>query len=204
MLALAIIFAYVSSLIRIPFFSNLSLTIDISVVFLIPVIYISSLASSLLLASVLSLIHFIWNPSNWIGILFLTITNIFTILIFYLLNLILNKTKLRSKKAKWLVIWLLIVPISMFLYSAINGILITPLYWWWFKAVNTINFIEVANYYNSVSNLRAYLLFINDYWTGIFSLYSFFNLIKFVLIAFFAVPLLIFFQFNLFTKELFN
>ncbi len=203
MLALAIIFAYLSSLIRIPFFSSLSLTIDISIVFLIPVIYISSIGSALTLAVSLSLIHFIWNSTNWIGIIFLTIINIFTIIIFTFFNWLLNLTKLKTKKVKWLIIWILIIPIFMFIFSAINGILITPLYWWWFRAVKTVNFIEVAKYYNSNSNLRFFLLFINDYWTGIFSLYSLFNLIKFSLVAFFAIPLLIFFQNNLFTKKMF-
>ncbi|WP_417568644.1 MPN527 family putative ECF transporter permease subunit [Mycoplasma bradburyae] len=203
MLALAIIFAYFSSLIKIPFFSSLSLTIDISIVFLLPVIYISSLISALMLSLTLSLVHFIWNPSNWIGIIFLTIINVFVILIFCFLNWLFNKTNLKNKKIKWLIIWILIIPISMVLFSAINGILITPLYWWWFRAVKTINFIEIANYYNSTNNLRFFLLFIDDYWTGIFALYSFFNFAKFSLIAFFAIPLLIFFQHNLFTKNLF-
>ncbi|QMT98747.1 hypothetical protein H3143_01265 [Mycoplasma tullyi] len=204
MLALAIIFAYLSSLVKIPFFSSLSLTIDISIVFLIPVIYISSIYSAVALSITLSLIHFIWNASNWIGIIFLTIINIFTILIFAFLNWLLNKTKLKDKKVKWLVIWILIIPILMVLFSAINGILITPLYWWWFRAVRTINFIEVAKFYNSSPNLRFFLLFINDYWTGIFALFSLFNLIKFSLVAFFAIPMLTFFQNNLFTKKMFN
>lgn len=205
MLGLGIIFSYFSNWVKIPFFSQLSLTIDLSIIFIIPVIFLCSLAWALSNAAILSLLNFIWNGSNWIGIIFLLLVNLVTVLLFYLLYIIFNKTKIRNKKFKWLVIWVFVIILNTIIFTVLNGIIFTPLYWWWYaNGQFPLNFIEVQKIYNSTNYLQIYLLGIPDYWSGIWSLYTIFNLIKFILTAIFSIPVLIFFQINPLTKIFFN
>ncbi|WP_027123867.1 MPN527 family putative ECF transporter permease subunit [Mycoplasmoides pirum] len=207
MLGISTLFAFIGTFIKIPFFAQMSLDIDISIIFIIPIIFICSLKWALLSGFINAILHFAWNASNWIGILILLISNLLTILIFSFFKYIVEKNEnIKPKKTKWIYIWFLsIIFLTLFL-TILNGILFTPLYWWWISPglFTNINFIETSKIYNENPNLHIYLLGIPNYWAGIFGLYSFFNLIKFVLISLFSIPILIFFQKYSMTSNLFN
>lgn len=205
MISLATILSFVSSLIKIPFLAQLSLTIDISIICIIPLIFICSLSWANLSGVAIALLNFVWDAHNWIGILILLVANVVTTTLFYLLyKATLWSKKLAHTKRKWIIIWLLIIIINTLVFTILNGIIFTPLYWWWFAPNQfSLNFIEVEKIYNSNPYLHVYLLGIPDYWTGIFALYSILNLIKFTAVAFFSTPTLFYFQKYSLTANLF-
>ncbi|ADK87200.1 MPN527 family putative ECF transporter permease subunit [Mycoplasmoides pneumoniae] len=189
MLALALIASFVSHFISIPFLSALKLTIDISSVFLIACAFFVSYSWALVITVALSLCSFIWDGNNWIGILTLTIANFaivsFTRLYFHIFAQI---------KLRWLWVFSLATLSNTLLLTTLNGLLITPLYWYWFGYVPTANFVEVAKIYNKTPYFHFFLFGVPNYWVGIFALYSLFNVIKFTLVSLIGVPVMRAFQ----------
>lgn len=209
MTGLALLFSIASTFLKLPFFSQLSLTFDFSLVFYLPIIFVCSLSWALLSSLTVSILNFAWNASNWIGILFLICVNLFCLLVFTGIVKIINiHKKIRKKKIKWLISWIILIIFCIVFYSLINGLFFTPLYWWWYTGgqLFTPNFLEVQAIYNSnkIPGLHVYLLGINDYWTGIWSLYPLFNFIKFSASAFVSIPVMFYFQSDSFTAHLFN
>lgn len=189
MLALAIITSLISEFISIPFFSQLKLTFDISVVFLVACAFFVSLGWSLTITLASALTSFFWNTNNVIGVLTATLANLSTILFTRLYFCLFSK-----RRFCWIFVFLFTTLSNALLLTTLNGILITPLFWYYFGYVQTPNFLIVAEQYNKNTDFHFFFFGINNYWLGIFCLYSFFNLVKFGLVSCFGVPIMRSFQ----------
>ncbi len=206
MLSVSTLFAVIGTFARLPFFAQMSLDVDLSLVFIVPVIFVCSLAWALGCGVLNALIHFTWNPTNWIGILILMFSNVLVVFLFWVFAKALGRSKKRREtKTKWVYSWLLTILCASFAMSALNGILFTPLYWWWLAPglFNSISFVRVGEIYDADPNLHVYLLGIPNYWAGIFGLYGLFNVTKFAIVAFFSVPVLMFFKKHIVNAVLF-
>ena len=189
-LAIAILMSFVgNTYMPLTFLANY-LNLDISLVFIIPIIFACGLYWSNLAGIVAALFIFAWSfEGGWIGVVFNIVVNIAVVNLIYLLYFVfLKKFKLNFY------IKLLITFITMWFFliifcSFINGILFTPLYWQWYGYLKTPSFVDAEKLYNE--NPTIWLLYIPTYWAGIFGLYSSFNSLKFGIVFFILYPVLV-------------
>ncbi len=190
---LAIIFSILSNFFIVPFATWL--TIDLSPLFIVsiymfvknhPIIY--SVTSTI----GVSLFTFInVGLAGWVGVLINICSNL-TFLFMSIMFLKLFKKLFRNNKLYYLVSISFSCITTTFILTILNGILFTPLYWSYFINPRMISFIEAMNWYNE--NPSLYLLYIPNYWAGIFGLYISFNIIKFFICSFVLVNVAIVFQ----------
>lgn len=141
---------------------------------------------------IISLANFINSSAGWIGVMIVSLNNIFFITIF----LILKKILINNKHKYWkLLLVHIIASFATIMFNVLmNGLLYTPLYWYSFKIASSINFIQVQKEYEIKPNL--YLLNFKKYWAGVFVLYFSFNLIKYTVITFISFILIKVFEFK--------
>lgn len=216
LLALYIIFCYVgNTFFHLTFLANF-LNLDFSLVFLIILVFICKWQWWLFAGIVGGLANFLWaGVGGYVGVIFNIILNLTTLSFVFLMkhffiercvsnnklnqvtntvNDSLNHKKKSFKKIHGIELRILTICVITFIYSIIlncllNGILFTPLYMQLYHMTQSAWFIETAKEYNA--NPNALLLFIPDYWTGIFTLYSAFNAIKFGLVLSLSFVLLV-------------
>ncbi len=163
------------------------LTLDISIVFIIPIVFCCGIWWGLSAAIVQGLFTLIWSGAGgWIGSIILIVTNVIVIIILWEFE---RYCKIENRKIKWTVIYSLLVPIIMIILSALNGLLFTPLFWWFLGIIQTPSFVEASTFAAANNGVNVYLLGFNDYWKGIFALYCLFNFIKFSIVAVIMVPI---------------
>ncbi len=196
LLSLGILFSYLSNFFTLPFAPWL--TIDISPFFYIMIYFcirnVKGVIWTIFSILIGSVFNFIYNPySGWIGV----VINISSNLLFFVIILIFYKLisflKLKDK-IKYIIFNLLSIIVISLLLCLLNGLLFTPLYWYVFDVgnFNSFSYIEIMNWYNSEPNI--WLLYIPNYWTGIFGLYSAFNFIKFGIIGVLLISTLFIFN----------
>lgn len=182
-LSLAILTSFGTNFIKISFLGDF-LSLDISLVFIIPLIFICSYYWSILASTILSLFTFLWPGNIWIGVVFNLIANFTFVTLVWLFTKAFNKKIIANNSISLFINFSLSILISSIFFSFLNGILFQPLWWWFFKLTDTIFFVEVANKYNFGLIPHAFLLWIPDYWSGIFGLYISFNIFKFAIVSF--------------------
>ncbi|MGL4647154.1 MAG: MPN527 family putative ECF transporter permease subunit [Mycoplasmoidaceae bacterium] len=173
-LVLGILFSYASNFI--PFFAFGFLKIDISIIFFLVPISLVGYRSSIFIIIIIGITNIAWSTTAFIGPLILIISNIVFVTCYFLLNKI-----IKIKHAK-LINLIVATLVCSFIITLLNGIFFTPLFINFFTDVKTISFIEISNNYNNglwYDKLKFFLMFIPDYWGGIFALYIGFNLLKF-------------------------
>lgn len=214
LLALYIIFCYLgNTFFHLTFLSSF-LNLDFSLVFLILLVFICNWQRWLFSGIVGGLANFIWaGTGGYIGVIFNIVLNVTTLSFVFLMKCIFIPKNINGKfiKSKLFIdeqekikdsintknfgieLRILIICSITFVYSLItncllNGIIFTPLYMQYYLNMSAW-FIKTAKEYNA--NPNAFLLFIPDYWTGIFTLYSIFNSIKFGLVLTLSFLLLV-------------
>lgn len=181
-LALAILTSLGTNFIKISFLSDF-LSLDISLVFIIPLMFICSYYWATLASTILSLFTFLWPGNIWIGVVFNLIANfVFVTLVWFFVKVFQKKTIFNYSLTLILSLGLSVLISSIF-FSFLNGVIFQPLWWWFFKLTDTVFFVEVAKQYNFGVIPHAFLLWIPDYWSGIFGLYMAFNIFKFVIVS---------------------
>lgn len=173
-LSLGIIFNYVSTFI--PFFAFTFLNVDLSIVFVMLSFYLNGYWSAFFICFAIGFFGIFWSTSGIIGPIILIISNLCFITIYFMFSILIKK-----KKLEILNLINSILVNSIFL-AIVNGIIFTPIFLNIFTDIDNMNFIEIANKYNSgiwYEKLKIYFMFIPNYWMGIFSLYTSFNLFKF-------------------------
>ncbi|MGL5246036.1 MAG: MPN527 family putative ECF transporter permease subunit [Mycoplasmoidaceae bacterium] len=176
LLSLGVIFNYVSTFI--PFFAFAFLNVDLSVAFVLLAFSLYGYWSAFFMCFAIGLFSIAWSTTGIIGPMILIVSNLSFISIYFLISKL-----IKIKKIEILNVIISIIINAIFL-SIINGIIFTPIFLNMFTDIKTINFIEIANNYNSglwYEKLKIYFMFIPDYWLGIFSLYTSFNLFKFLI-----------------------
>lgn len=181
-LALAILTSFGTNFIKISFLGDF-LSLDISLVFIIPLIFTCSYYWACLGSIALSLFTFLWPGNIWIGVVFNVIANFTFVSLVWLFKHIFKKKKNINNSILLIINLSLSIIISSIFFTFLNGILFQPLWWWFFRVTDTIFFVEVAKQYNFGVIPHIYLLWIPDYWSGIFALYMAFNLFKFVIVS---------------------
>lgn len=193
-LAFYAIFAFFcNTYLPLPFLANF-LNLDISLVFLIPLVFICPIKWWISSSLISGFFNFLWASSGgWVGALFNVIVNFTTLLVFYFLNIFLLERKKNKKHfVFYLILSLIIALVVLVLFNCfINGIFFTPLYWWSFGIITSPSFLFAQQAYESYDSLKVWLLFIPNYWDGIMTLYSIFNSLKFGITFVLLFPLLI-------------
>ncbi|WP_412032330.1 MPN527 family putative ECF transporter permease subunit [Malacoplasma muris] len=176
-LAISILVSFATNYIKITFLGDF-LTLDLSLVFIVPIIFICNIFWALFAGIVCGLAAFIWMGTGlWVGPIFIIVINVIIILLVYLWYFIIFK-KIKKTSIKLSLTLLITLILLMFLGSLLNGLIFTPLYWWIYNVIPIPSFIEAEKWYQS-QGPNPYLIYINTYWNGIFGLYSAFNLLKF-------------------------
>lgn len=196
LLAASILISFISNFIKISFLGDF-LTLDLSLVFIIPLIFICNVYWSLLSGVICGLFSFAWSAGLWIGPLLNITVNILTILLVYLFyfkvfriikNKQIKKTIVNNKVVfnlnnyfyfyiKLIITLLLTLIITTLVMAFLNGIVFTPLYWWAYNLLDSPSFV-IANKWYKDNGPNLYLLYLPDYWSGIFGLYTSFNVFK--------------------------
>lgn len=193
MLGFYLIFAFFcNTYLPIPFLGGF-LNFDISLFFLIPLVFICSSKWWVSAGIIGGLMCFIWAGSGgWVGAIFNIVVNLLTLGSFFVLKIVfIDLTSKKFLVFKLLLILFLSLIIIIFINCLLNGLIFTPLYWWTYSIIKIPSFVEAENTYNSNDSLRVWLLFVPKYWDGIFALYSAFNLLKFGVISILMFPLLL-------------
>ncbi|MEG0879400.1 MAG: hypothetical protein RSE95_01900 [Malacoplasma sp.] len=182
-LALAILTSLGTNFVKIGFLADF-LSLDISLIFIIPLIFICSYYWAAFGAIVLSLFTFLWPGNIWIGVVFNLIVNITFVTLVWLFHKFINIKLISNKSLSLTINLVLSTLISSLFFTWLNGMLFQPL-WWWFYGLsnNSVSFVEVAKLYNLGIISNSLLLWIPNYWGGIFALYISFNLLKFTIIS---------------------
>lgn len=189
MLALNAIFSFVSNTyLPLPFLSSF-LTFDISLIFLVPIIFLCDKKWWIIASFGSGLFTFLWSGvGGWVGAIFNVIVNVCFSFLFFCSKKIYTKDNKLNKKS--FIFSLVVKLIIIILFNCLlNGFLFTPLYWWTFNVINSPNFLLAEKIYNSNESLRLYLFYMPNYWSGIFTLYSLFSLLKFGAIFLLSIPL---------------
>ncbi|MGL5591649.1 MAG: MPN527 family putative ECF transporter permease subunit [Mycoplasmoidaceae bacterium] len=176
LLSLGVVFNYISTFI--PFFAFTFLNVDLSVAFIMLAFSFYGYWSAFFMSVAIGLLSIAWSTTGIIGPIILIISNLSFISIYFLVSQL-----IKMKKLTMLNIFISIIINAVFL-AIINGMIFTPIFLNMFTDIKTINFIEIANNYNSglwYEKIKVYLMFIPDYWLGILSLYTSFNLFKFLI-----------------------
>ncbi len=196
---LAIIFSILSNFFIVPFATWL--TIDLSPLFIVaiyvfvrnhPIIYS---VTSTIGVSLFSFINV--GLAGWVGVLINLCSNLVYLLMSILFLKLFNKFFSNNKLYYLVSIGFSCITTTLIL-TILNGLLFTPLYWSYFVNPRMISFIEAMHWYNQ--NPSLYLLYIPNYWAGIFGLYVSFNIIKFFICSFVLINLSIVFQKSLSIK----
>lgn len=203
-LAIAILMSYIGNTYMPLSFLGNYLNLDISLVFIIPIIFACGLYWSNFAGIVAALFIFAWQGDGvWIGPVFNIVVNIVIVNLIYLLYFQCFKKINLSFYIKLLITFIVMWIFLIIFCSFINGILFTPLYWQYFGFIKTPSFIDAEKSYNQNPNI--YLLYIPTYWAGIFGLYSIFNGLKFGIVFVILYPVLVgLIKANVFDKYFFQ
>lgn len=207
LLSLYIIFAYIGNqFFRLAFLASF-LNLDISLIFLIPLVFICSARYWIFVGVVGGLANFLWQGTGgWVGSVYNVVLNLILLSFVHLLKFIFidlaiklrSKKTLRDKEAidykfsnKDFSVRIFLICLISFIFmilinSLLNGLLFTPLYISQYSK-EPPNFIEIQKKPNV---FIAYTLGITNYWAGIFALYSAFNAIKFGIVFSVVFPVL--------------
>ncbi len=163
------------------------LTLDISIIFIIPIVFCCGIWWGVSASIIQGFFTLIWSGAGgWIGSIILIITNLTVVFILWTFE---QYCQIKNRKLKWTIIYSLLVPILMIILSALNGLIFTPLYWWFLGIIDSPSFVEATYYASHTSGTNAYLLGFKNYWNGIFALYCLFNFIKFTIVALIMIPI---------------
>lgn len=211
MLALYIIFSWIGNqFFNLAFLASF-LNLDISLIFLIPLVFICNWRWWLFAAIVGGAADFLYAGAGaWIGAIYNIVLNVTTLSFIFLLkfwiidnNFFIKENNNQKNylniflkfESKAFIVCFISFLFSVFINCLLNGLIFTPLYMNLYLSYIFPNawFINVENIYNSSSGAEArwFLLFIPDYWTGIFALYSAFNAIKFGIVLILIYPILL-------------
>lgn len=185
---------FCNSYFPIPFLGSF-LNLDISLVFLIPIVFICKKEWWISSAIISGLFNFLWSGiGGWVGAIFNILVNIFTLTSFWIVKILIFKKD--GKEVKYLktkiLLSLFVCLILITLFNCIiNGFIFTPLYWWTFSIINQPSFILAQQAYESDESMKVWLLFFDNYWDGIFALYSAFNFLKFGVVFVILFPVII-------------
>lgn len=183
LLSISILLSFLTNFIKLSFLGSF-LTLDLSMVFIIPLIFICGFYSALFSSFVVGALSFFWSDGTWVG----TIVNIFVNVTVVIIIQIFSFLFLKKRNYIWfrlMIIFIFSLLIICAFISFFNAIFFQPLYWWVFGFLKTPSLIEAINKYNNNPNI--FLLFIDDYWKGTFTLYTIFNLIKFSIVFFITI-----------------
>lgn len=183
LLSVSLFTSFITNFIKISFLGSF-LTLDISLVFIIPLIFICGFYSSFFTSIIVGAFSIFWSDGSWVGTLVNIFVNIIVVLVISIFKLFLFK-KNKQILLKIIIMFVFSLPIICIIISFFNAILFQPLYWWVFGYIKTPSLIEAINKYNSSPNI--FLLFINDYWKGTFTLYTIFNSIKLFITFFISI-----------------
>lgn len=184
------------------------LSLDIALVFLIPLVFITKIRWWLFVAIVAGLATFAFGGnSGYIGPLFNVFVNVATLVCAWLLKktFLKNHQKLSKKsiRIRLFIICLLTFIIITFFNIIINGLLFTPLYFYYFSLIKTISFSEAeAEYVNKIK--PAFAIKLSTYWGMIFVIYGIFNVLKFGLVLSLVFSILILFYTTKFVTKYFT
>lgn len=180
LLSISLLLSFITNFIKISFLGSF-LTLDLSMVFIIPLIFICGFYSAFFSATIVGLFSFFWSDSSWVGALINIFVNIVVVIVIKVISIFI----LRKTNFVWIRL-IIVFTLSLFficlIVSFFNAIFFQPLYWWLFGYIQSPSFIEASNKYNSEPNI--FLLFIDEYWKGTFALYTIFNSIKFFIVFF--------------------
>ncbi|WGI36821.1 MPN527 family putative ECF transporter permease subunit [Mesomycoplasma lagogenitalium] len=176
MLSLALISLFISNYLIWPFGQYFGLKFDLSIIFILP-LFISIKKHYGLIAL---FIRFILGPiitgnidiSGYLGHFILLISNFIYIYSFLLFNKLFF-----SKKVICSII--LAILITTVIITLLNILFFTPLFFYIFKMVNSISFIEIAQNWSQISNEKF-----NYYWFTLI-IYGTFNLFSFSIASIF-------------------
>ena len=192
MLALVIIFQYLEQYMS--WLSSESLKINISLLFIL----ITWLISGFPWAILLLLIRFIITPAfssfqyseiGWYSSFLLLFLEVLFILLFICTYSLLKK-KIVNANILLITSLVLTLIISVVLFTFLNGVFITPLFWKLLFPTEKIPwFPKIVYYYKTHSNFYIGLLGIKNYWAGIWILFGTGNLFKFTIIILLIFPL---------------
>lgn len=186
LLGLSIITNMTTDLIKLTFLGSF-LSLDLSLIFIIPIVFICKFRWGFFAAFLLGCFSFIHSGfSSWVGPLFNIMINIFVVSIIYIFYFVLFKNIKINKKIK-LIFSLILSFIFIILFSClINGLIFTPLYVSLYSQNNIYaSFLELQKIEN-YPIYAPYVLGIKNYWLGIFAIYSSFNAIKFSIVLLFT------------------
>lgn len=169
------------------------LNLDISLVFIIPLVFACGLYWSNIAGLITAIFVFAWSGSGaWIGAVFNIVVNLVVVNLTYVIYFIAFK-KLRNFYLKILYTFIILYVFLIIFCSFINGILFTPLYWQWYGFLDSASFLDAQFFYesNTGDDIRVLLLYIPSYWGGIFGLYGAFNAFKFGIVFLILYPALV-------------
>ncbi|UUD37271.1 hypothetical protein NPA09_01725 [Mycoplasmopsis equigenitalium] len=180
MLALVILFNYLSNFMTVFQFLKLDLS---SIFIIISFIYISKIgAISLALIRFgigPSYSHLGYDPVSVLGHSILLITTIILVLLLWLMMFLIKKVNTSFIKKQVLVYSVSVIICSLIMFI-LNALLFTPAYLYLFNSVKSIDFRPLAANWE---NMKWMTLGIENYWLGMFVLYSAFNLLSYGLNA---------------------
>lgn len=178
----AMITSYSTDFIKLGFLNSF-LSLDLSLIFVIPLIFICGIKWAFISSLILSCFSFInGGISSWIGPLFNLFINTFVVFIIYLIYF--KVIRIQNIKIRLLITSLIALMLIILFSCLLNGFIFTPLYVAYFNNDwKLASFIELLKDENK-DKFIAFTLGIPNYWLGIFSLYSAFNAIKFSIVLF--------------------
>lgn len=199
MLALYIIFAYIGNEFFHLTFLNSFLNLDISLTFLIPLVFFCSSQYWLFAGTIGGVANLIWaGTGGWIGAVYNIVLNLVLLSFVFLLKFLFfsnikNKQDVRtftptSISVRFFLICLISYIFMIFINCILNGVLFTPLYINQYFNSKTISFIEISK---NPDLFKVFTLGIENYWKGIFAVYSAFNAIKFGVVFLIVYPILL-------------
>lgn len=178
-LGLSIVFSLTSEYVKIPPFSSIGLTFDLSIFCFIAIMIGASIWWSYTAIIIQAVIAYSWAAATIIGPLVLCLYNIIFISIFYTLYS-LFKIKNDSKGYLKISIVYIITFIScVIIFSIINTFFIFPLFAY---------LIYNWSYSETITNLNSFFFGINNYYLGSIIFFGTFNIIKLGITAIIAVP----------------
>ncbi len=173
------------------------LNIDVSIVFVIPLLWIANKKYAYSVGILQGLMSFVMTGGNasfggWVGPIILISTNVLLLTLAWLIYPLVKKIKM---KIIWQIIllYVIIALLISLLLVTLNGVLLIPVYSYIYAGVSPgdasiMNFSSLWNENDSVlSDARWLLLDIPNYWTGIWSIFAPFNLAKYGIVSFLLI-----------------
>ncbi|MCV3743404.1 hypothetical protein OF377_00690 [Ureaplasma sp. ES3154-GEN] len=170
MLAMFLLINFLSSFLKFNF-----LVFDFAMVSVLVLAYRVRIRYVYLVTVLGSLFNFFYSSASWIGVMIVSVNNLIFISWCLLFIRVIFK-KFFHLKRFLLINVLLSALITSLISVLLNITLFTPLYWYTYQLVRTMNFVQIANNYQP----NPYLLNAPNYYAGNFALYLPFNLLKYL------------------------